>query len=822
MFGDQSHLPEAGADVIRGRKERFRVVIRLSTLNEIDCRLADGERADSVLQQPGRFALLVYLAMAGGRAVRRDTLLGLFWPDSPEDRARHRLSQAVYHLRCSLGRDVIHGRGASGYGISREHLWCDAVEFVDACESGAHERALELYRGEFLAGFFPEGALGFERWMEQRRSGLRRMAADAALSLAESRLPGDTVGAATAARRAMRLTPFDEPSVRRVIRLLAEADDRVGALGAYESLRERLSREFGAEPSEATEELVRAVNEGGRDGERAPTAELSEARRRDDIPDLVAAGSENVGPEPVAASSARGGWILVAVAVMAAVILGISQSSARTAESSPVPRVVVEDVRDHAELEPDGGISRAVTNGTLARLAEVSSFEVAPHTPGRDVGEIGGPSVILRSDLARSGDLVRVSALLLDAESMVTIGRGSQDLPDADELELADAAAAWLARFVRERAGAWMKERRINDSGATEATLGLIRAAVAGREQADSLAQVGSLESARTLLGIADSLLTRAEEEAPSWSEPSVQRAETALSSMWIALRGGALEGMDPRREIGRGLEYAERALSVSPSDPEALTVRATLTYWLWRLTPGDSAARGVEIRDRAERQLRELVTRDPTRARAWTDLSALLQARGAFAEARWAAERAYRADAYLDRTGSVTPRLFETALETGDLAAAERWCEELASGRGAAGVAAYCRLALLAWAPASGPSQVTGGRTLLAGVDGEEASEERWAPQLDGLMAVILARAGRSDAARAILSEVGEEGPDPEALPLHAWALIHLDQADSARALLDRYVSERPHTRSGLLESRRFQALWPAGEGPAAVAWRE
>lgn len=796
-------------------------MIRLSTLKEIDCCLADGERADSVLQQPGRFALLVYLAMAGGRAVRRDTLLGLFWPDSPEDRARHRLSQAVYHLRCSLGREVIHGRGASGYGVSREHLWCDAVEFVDACESGAHERALELYRGEFLAGFFPEGALGFERWMDQRRSGLRRMAADAALSLAESRLPADTVGAATAARRAMRLTPFDEPSVRRVIRLLAEADDRVGALGAYESLRERLSREFGAEPSEATEELVRMVNEGGRDGERAPTAELSEPRRRDDIPEPGADGSGDADAKPVTASSSRGGWILVAAA-LAAVTFGIVQSPASTAESSPVPRVVVEDVRDHAELEPDGGISRAVTNGTLARLAEVSSFEVAPHTPGRDLGEIGGPSVILRSDLARSGDRVRVSALLLDAESMVTIGRGSQDLALADELELADAAAAWLARFVRERAGAWMKERRINDSGATEATLELIRAAVAGREQADSLAQVGSLESARTLLGIADSLLTRAEEEAPSWSEPSVQRAETALSSMWIALRGGASAGMDPRREIGRGLEHAERALSVSPSDPEALTVQATLSHWLWRLTPGDSAAWGFEIRDRAERQLRELVARDPTRARAWTDLSALLQARGAFAEARWAAERAYRADAYLDRTGSVTPRLFETALETGDLAAAERWCEELASGRGAGGVETYCRLAILAWGPASGPPQVTGGRTLLAGLDGEDASVERWAPQLDGLMAVILARAGMSDAARAILSEVGEEGPHPEALPLHAWALIHLDQADSARALLDRYVSERPHTRAGLLESRRFQALWPAGEGPAAIASRE
>src|SRR5512141_1835587 len=48
-------------------------------------------------------ALLAYLAVEAGRSHSRDALMGLFWPDSPEETARHSLRQALFSLRLALG-----------------------------------------------------------------------------------------------------------------------------------------------------------------------------------------------------------------------------------------------------------------------------------------------------------------------------------------------------------------------------------------------------------------------------------------------------------------------------------------------------------------------------------------------------------------------------------------------------------------------------------------------------------------------------------------------------------------------------------------------
>ena len=79
-------------------------MVELRTLGAIDLRRDDGVEVRSILAQPKRLALLVFLAMAGpGTLVRRDRLLALFWPDADEDRARAALRDSLYFLRRSLG-----------------------------------------------------------------------------------------------------------------------------------------------------------------------------------------------------------------------------------------------------------------------------------------------------------------------------------------------------------------------------------------------------------------------------------------------------------------------------------------------------------------------------------------------------------------------------------------------------------------------------------------------------------------------------------------------------------------------------------------------
>lgn len=236
-------------------------VIRFRALGSLELLAADGRRLLSVLAQPKRVALLAYLAVGSNRGFkRRDTLLGVFWPEVEQERARHSLRQAVYVLRQGLGADVVASRGDEEVGIAPEELWCDAVAFERAVDEGRPEEALEWYAGDLLPGFFIPDAPEFEHWLGTERQRLRRLASDAAWSLAEAReRSGNAAGAAHWARRAAELSPWDEGSLCRLIELLDRLGDRTGAIRAYEQFSRRLAAEYDAEPAPETRALMRRV-----------------------------------------------------------------------------------------------------------------------------------------------------------------------------------------------------------------------------------------------------------------------------------------------------------------------------------------------------------------------------------------------------------------------------------------------------------------------------------------------------------------------------------------------------------------------------------
>ena len=65
---------------------------------------SDGELVAGRAAQGHRLALLAMLALARGRPVARDRISALLWPESPTDRVRHQLSDALYIVRSALGR----------------------------------------------------------------------------------------------------------------------------------------------------------------------------------------------------------------------------------------------------------------------------------------------------------------------------------------------------------------------------------------------------------------------------------------------------------------------------------------------------------------------------------------------------------------------------------------------------------------------------------------------------------------------------------------------------------------------------------------------
>ena len=237
----------------------------LRSLGALDLATEDGA-CRALLAQPKRLALLVYLATDGeGMFRRRDALLPLFWPDRATGQARAALRQSLRFLRTALGPDVLETRGAEEVRVSPGALWHDVIAFRSAAAAGAHADALELYRGDFLAGFYVANAgADLDDWIAQQRTALLRTAVDCVFGLAGEHESAERLeDAVRVLRRGVALDPMHEPLHRQLMILLDALGDRAGALEAYELLSQRLAREMDAQPSVDTRKLRDRIHRRG-------------------------------------------------------------------------------------------------------------------------------------------------------------------------------------------------------------------------------------------------------------------------------------------------------------------------------------------------------------------------------------------------------------------------------------------------------------------------------------------------------------------------------------------------------------------------------
>jgi DNA-binding SARP family transcriptional activator len=213
-------------------------------------------------------ALLVYLRLEGRHGHSRGALAGLLWGESPEENARHSLTQALGRLRARLGCGVLEvGHDRVG---CRATLDCDAALLQTAAATDVDDGILQLAAGEFLAGFQAGvGAEAFEAWADGRRAHLRTVAVSALERLgAEAEERGAWERALAAAQRAVELDPASEPGHRRMMRAWNALGHRVRALQHYERLTEWLAAEFETGPEPETEELAEQMR--GRPPRPAP------------------------------------------------------------------------------------------------------------------------------------------------------------------------------------------------------------------------------------------------------------------------------------------------------------------------------------------------------------------------------------------------------------------------------------------------------------------------------------------------------------------------------------------------------------------------
>jgi DNA-binding SARP family transcriptional activator/Flp pilus assembly protein TadD len=244
---------------------------------------------------PLRTALLTYLAVQGSRTgVTRDRLIGLFWPDVDDARARNALRNAIHQLRRTLGEGAIVSRGEE-LSIDTALLECDACLLDAAIGSSDAEAAFMLYRGHFLQGFHAAKAPEFEAWADNERKRIDdRVFALISARADEAVRSSDDAEAERWSERPCALRPDNEDAARRLIALQVRRGHYASALRAYDRHAAHLAREFEVRPSAAIETLAESARE-----QRPLPARVRVSRPTDAVPQPPANAPEPRVPSPL-------------------------------------------------------------------------------------------------------------------------------------------------------------------------------------------------------------------------------------------------------------------------------------------------------------------------------------------------------------------------------------------------------------------------------------------------------------------------------------------------------------------------------------------
>jgi class 3 adenylate cyclase/DNA-binding SARP family transcriptional activator len=222
-------------------------------------------------------ALLAYLAVTGVRH-RRASLAALFWPESDRERAQNAMRYTLSLLRRALqGRWLDADRETVDLDGSHEE-GVDVLRFralLAQCRTHGHSlretcakclpllgESVQLYRGDFLAGFTLRDSVEFDMWQSLEAEALRQELVGALERLVGGfAVQGDVERASRYARRWLALDPLDEAAHRALMRLYAGSGQQTAALRQYEACERVLMNELGVVPSEETRELYAAIKE---------------------------------------------------------------------------------------------------------------------------------------------------------------------------------------------------------------------------------------------------------------------------------------------------------------------------------------------------------------------------------------------------------------------------------------------------------------------------------------------------------------------------------------------------------------------------------
>lgn len=207
-------------------------------------------------------ALLGYLALTETQEESRERLIGLFWSEVPEERARASLRQALHEIRNALTPTGFDGFRTDklAVGLDRSRT---RVDLIDALKDamGGSPHPLLLKQQDLIDGILGEvesSDPAFQTWVLAKRQTIRDQLIRNLEGGLRSQIKITEIGRNIAVA-IINLDQTHEEACRYLIRAHVE-DGAIGsALKVYKTLWDLLDADYDVEPTQQTQDLIAEI-----------------------------------------------------------------------------------------------------------------------------------------------------------------------------------------------------------------------------------------------------------------------------------------------------------------------------------------------------------------------------------------------------------------------------------------------------------------------------------------------------------------------------------------------------------------------------------
>ncbi|MCB0197070.1 MAG: AAA family ATPase, partial [Anaerolineae bacterium] len=221
-------------------------------------------------------ALLAYLAVTR-QPHTRQSLATFLWPDHDPAAARAGVRRMLWVLNKHLGSNWLETHHETILLPPRPDLWLDVEHFRELLAQrrqhghALHEvcpacrvpliEAIEMVRGDFLAGFTLPDSSNFDTWQMFETENLRRELAGALELLVQLLSQNEQTydQAISYARQRLALDPLYEPAHRQLMQLYTWVGQSAAAIQQYQTCVRELEQALDVAPSAETTAMMEAI-----------------------------------------------------------------------------------------------------------------------------------------------------------------------------------------------------------------------------------------------------------------------------------------------------------------------------------------------------------------------------------------------------------------------------------------------------------------------------------------------------------------------------------------------------------------------------------